>query len=223
MNNFMKLTFCLFLFQVSLRGFSQYRSYDLTVDGDTIDIIDKAGLKQGSWIESRPALRGEPGCEEEGIYKDGQREGYWRRYSLQGDLLAIENYDRGGKSGLQRYYNFLGSLEREENWRAYNPDAPYDTIPVYGEGSNDVLEFKVVKVETYSVKEGIWKYYDPETGRLIRTEEWDRNRLLTPMEDHSRVGKYERKENVEKTPEMKEWERKNAGKKRVVRDGATGM
>lgn len=218
-----KLTFCLFLLLISLRGFSQYTSYDLTVDGDTIDVIDKAGLKQGKWIESIKPMRGEPGCEEEGEYKDGKREGYWRRYSMQGDLLAVEYYMRGGKSGLQRYYSFLGSLEREENWRAYNPDAPYDTIPVYGEGSNDVLQFKVVKAEQYSVKDGIWKFYDPESGRLIRTEEWDRNRLMTPMEDYSRVGKYEKPKNVEKTPEMKEWERKNSGKKRVLRDGATGL
>jgi hypothetical protein len=218
-----KLTFCLFLLQLSLKSFSQYKSYDITVDGDTIDIIDAAGLKQGSWIESKAAMRGEPGCEEEGTYKDGMREGFWRRYSLQGDLLAVENYSRGGKSGLQRYYSFLGGLEREENWRAYNPDAPYDTIPVYGAGNDDVLEFKVVKAEQYSVKDGVWRYYDPETGRLVRSEEWDRNRLMTPQEDYSRAGKYEKPKKVDKTPEMLEWERKNAGKKRVLRDGATGL
>jgi hypothetical protein len=202
---------------------AQYRSFELTQQGDTFNIVDKEGVRKGFWIISYPEVRGEPGFEEEGEYKKGQKHGVWKQFSLQGDLIGVENYRYGGKEGTQRYFNPLGGLLREENWRAFNPDAPYDTIPIYGEGSNEVVNFKVVKAEPYSVKEGDWKFYDPSTGSLIRTEKWERNNLMNPQQPKYGAKRYERKEGVEKTPEMKEWERKNAGKKGVLRDGATGF
>ena len=64
------------------------------------------------------------------------------------DVIAIENYKYGGKDGLSQYYTPLGEVVREENWRAYNPDAPYDTIAVYGTGSNEILSYKIVKSRT---------------------------------------------------------------------------
>ena len=217
------LGFYSMLFFLGYASQAQYKNYDLTVDGDTINAIDQHDLKQGDWVESVGELRGNPGYDEEGKYKNGQKEGYWRRYSSQGDLLAVEHYKLGGKDGEQLYYTFLGKLEREENWRAYNPDAPYDTIAIYGSGSNEIVDMKVVKAEPYSVKDGEWKYYDSETGSLVRTVMWDRNRLLTPQEDRSGVNKYEKSKTIKKTPEMIEWERKNSGKKGGFRDGATGM
>lgn len=203
--------------------FAQYSTFKLNEDGDTLNAIDKKGLKQGHWVESVGEIRGEPGYEEEGAYKDGKKHGYWRKYSLQGDLIAVENYLMGSKDGVQKYYNYLGNLEREESWRGYNPDAPYDTIPVYGEGSNEVLEMKIVKAEPYSVKDGDWKYYDPETRRLLRTETWERNRLMTPEQVRGVIPKYEKPKTVTKPKEMLEWEKKHSGKKGGFRDGATGM
>lgn len=202
---------------------AQYRSFELTEKGDTFNIIDKEGIRMGYWIIAHPDLRGEPGYEEEGEYKKGQKNGIWKIFSLQGDLIGVENYRFGGKDGLQRYFNPTGGLIREENWRAYNPDAPYDTIPIYGEGSNEVMNFKIVKAETYSTKDGEWKFYDPVTGNLIRTETWERNNLMNPQQSRYQSRRYERKDGVEKTAEMLEWERKNAGKKKVYRDGATGF
>ncbi len=95
-----------------------------------------------------------------------RRDGLWRKYTLQSDLIAIENYKYGGKDGLCQYFTPMGDLMREENWRAYNPDQPYDTIPVYGQGNNEILSYKIVKAEQYSVKNGDWTYYDPSTGEL---------------------------------------------------------
>ncbi|HRO18483.1 MAG TPA: hypothetical protein PLU07_09850 [Ferruginibacter sp.] len=197
-----------------------YKSYDLTVDGDTINIIDANGKKQGPWVLRVEEVRGEPGYEEEGMFKDDYKNGYWRRYSLQGDLMGVEHYKFGGKDGLQQYFTFFGNLEREENWRGYNPDAPYDTIAVYGAGSNEIVDFKIVKAEPYSVRHGVWKYYDE--GRLMRSEEYDRNNLVIPKETATAPVKEKPKE-VEKTAEMLEWEKKNRGKKGALRDGRTGM
>jgi hypothetical protein len=210
-----------FLFLIN--GFAQHKSYKLTEKRDTINIVDKNGLKQGKWVIHKDELRGEPGYEEEGIFKNDKREGIWRQYNLTADIIGVENYKLGGKDGVQQYYTYLGDLYREERWRGYNPDAPYDTIPVYGTGSNEVVEFKIVKAEQYSVKHGEWKYFDPGTGRLVKSEKYDRGFLEKPGGAPATTAAKSPYKKPEKTPEMIEWEKKNKGKKKVLRDGKTGM
>jgi len=199
---------------------AQYKTYTLSVNGDTLNAIDNKGLKQGKWIIHVDELRGEPGYEEEGIFVNDKKEDLWRKYTLHSDLIAVENYKYGGKDGLSQYYSPLGEMIREENWRAYNPDAPYDTIAVYGTGSNEILSYKIVKAEQYSIKNGEWTYYDPSTGRIIKSEKYDRGYLL--QEPKTEVVTDEPKK-MTKPPEVLQYEKKNSGKKKVkVRNGQTG-
>ncbi|MEO7767355.1 MAG: hypothetical protein ABIS01_08010 [Ferruginibacter sp.] len=211
---------------------AQYKSYSLSPRGDTVNAIDNKGLKLGKWIVSVGELRGEPGYEEEGVYKNGKKDGTWRRYNTTGDILAIENYRFGGKDGLQEYFSFLGDLQRHEEWHAYNPDVPYDTIPVYGTGSNEIISFKIVKAEQYSVPHGEWKYYEPG-GRLSKYEKYDRGQLLKDKGDEDIATAVATKEVDEtskgkekvKTKEILEYEKKYSKKKRkkLERDGQTGL
>jgi hypothetical protein len=216
------LTILQFLFFTS--GIAQYKTFKLNTEGDTLNVIDKNDNKQGKWVTHIEPLRGEPGFEEEGIYKNNNKEGYWRKYSLTGDIIAVEFYKLGGKDGLQQYYTYLGDLIREENWKGYDPDAPYDTIAVYGPGNNEIIDTKIVKAAQYSVKHGDWKYYETGSGRLVKVEKYDRGHLETPT-DNKKIAAAsapaEKKKEVQKTPEMLEWEKKNKGKKNVVRDGRT--
>jgi hypothetical protein len=200
---------------------AQLKSYQLNPQGDTINAINKEDQKVGKWVIEVGELRGEPGYVEEGMYKKGEKHGFWRKYSSQGDLLAVENYILGGKDGLQQYFNFLGDLEREENWRGYNPDAPYDTIAVYGTGSGEIVDYKLVKAAPYSIKHGEWRFYEPGTGRLLRKEQWSNNNLVNPNAPKTAAKNYVKPDKVEKTPDMLEWERKNRRKKVV--DGRTGL
>ena len=142
---------------------------------------------------------------------------------LTGDLIAVENFIHGGKDGLQQYYNYLGDIEREENWKGFNPDSPYIFIPIYGTGSGEILEMKKVKAEPYSVKHGFWKYYEPG-GRLLRTDEYLNNQLVIPKPKETTVSNdAPKKKEVPKTPEMIEWEKKNSGKKKALREGKTSL
>ncbi len=203
-----------------LKADAQNKTYKLSVKGDTLNAIDRKGMKQGKWVMHVDALRGEPGYEEEGIFFNDKKEGPWRRYTLKGDILAIENYKYGGKDGLSQYFTPLGDLMREENWRGYNPDAPYDTIPVYGTGSNEILSYKIIKAEQYSVKNGDWTYYDPSTGRIMKIEKYDRGHLLDQPKPAETVIDEPMKKIVPK--EVLEYQKKNSGKKKVkVRDGST--
>ncbi|MEO6733710.1 MAG: hypothetical protein ABIN01_20980 [Ferruginibacter sp.] len=213
---------------LAVEGSAQYKEYALSPKGDTLNAIDKKGVKQGKWVSSVPELRGEPGYEEEGTYKDGKKTGTWRRYNSTGDILAIENYRFGGKDGLQEYFSFLGELQRQEEWHAYNPDAPYDTIPVYGTGSNEILSYKIVKAEQYSVPHGEWKYYTQD-GRQSKYERYDRGRLL--KDDNTTTAAVVTKKTEEapkekvKTKEILEYEKKYSKKKRnqLERVGKTGL
>ena len=205
---------------------AQLKSYKISIKGDTINKIDKKGSKQGKFVLRKEELRGEPGFEEEGMYKNDAKEGIWRRYNLMGDPIGFETYMHGGKDGPQQYYSPLGELLREESWKGYNPEAPYDTIAIYGTGSNEIVDFKVVKAEQYSVKHGFWKYYEAVTGRLFKTEEWDRNNIVLPNVPKKEVSGNSLKgikKEIAKTPEMLEWEKKNKGKKNVIRNGQTGL
>ena len=214
------LTIIQFLFLMN--GAAQYKTYKFSAEGDTLNAIDKNDMKQGKWMLHVEPLRGEPGYEEEGMFVKNNKEGIWRKYSLTGDIIAVEFYKLGGKDGVQQYYTYLGDLIREESWRGYDPDAPYDTVAVYGEGNNEIIEYKIVKAEQYSVKHGEWKYFDAGTGRLVKVEKYERGHLETPGDNtKTATPAAAKKKEVEKTPEMLEWEKKNKGKKKVVRDGRT--
>jgi len=204
-----------------MNGSAQYKTWQINAERDTINAIDHNNMKQGKWVIHVEPLRGEPGYEEEGIFKNDKKEGIWRQYSLAGDIIAVEFYKMGGKDGIQQYYTYLGDLIREESWRGYNPDAPYDTIAVYGEGNNEIIDYKIEKAEQYSVRHGDWKYFDAGTGRLVKVETYERGHLQTPGAPKTVAAPAEKKKEVEKTPEMLDWEKKNKGKKKVLRDGRT--
>ena len=211
------------LFLFFINGNAQYKSFKLTEQGDTINAVDKSDLKQGKWVIHIDEVRGEPGYEEEGIFKNDKKEGIWRLYNLTGDIIGVENYKLGGKHGLQQYYTYLGDLYREENWRGYDPESPFDTVAVYGTGSNEIVDYKIVKAEQYSVKHGEWRYYEPSTGRLVKSEKSDRGLLEKPGGQTTPViSAVDKTKKPDKTPEMLEWEKKNKGKKKVIRDGRTG-
>lgn len=212
------LIFCAFFTGLTVNG--QYKSYQIAVNGDTINVVDKQGLKQGPWVVHVDPLRGEPGYEEEGYFVHGKKEGAWRRYTLSGDFIALETFRKGDKDGRSQYYSAFGELLREENWRAYNPDAPYDTIPIYGKENNQIESFKIVKAEPYSVKHGDWIWYDGQTGRIARIETYDRGHLQKPAKTSEFVSEEEPMKKI-KPQEVLDYEKKNSGKRVKLRDGRT--
>lgn len=224
----MKLVFFLFIF-ISFSGVAQYKSYKLTATRDTINIVDQSGVKQGRWVSKMPGLRGEPGYDEEGMYKDGKKEGTWRMYTGMGDLFAVERYRWGNKDGINQYFNIAGLL-RQESWKAVNPDNPYDTIDVPDIIDPYKVTRRVIKIEGTAVKHGPWKYFDNATGALIKTDTYFLDKLQDPNAQLV-VGEIPATADLTKTAKapakakpqaVLDFEKKNAGKKKVkVIDGRT--
>lgn len=205
---------------------AQNKSFIISPKGDTLNNVDKNNLKQGKWVITVSELRGEPGYEEEGYYKAGKKTGPWRKYNTTGDILAVENYKAGGKEGVQEYFSFLGDLLRHEEWKGYDPETPFDTIAVYGQGNNQISSYKIVKAEQYSVPNGIWKYYSAGE-KFIKAENYDHGRLLKEDGSTAVVTKKvtEVAEEKVKTKEILEYEKKYSKKKRkqMERDGKTAL
>lgn len=206
---------------ISIDGFSQWKTYILSVNGDTLNRVDMKDRKQGPWTHKYETVRGEPGYEEEGWYKNNRKEGEWRLFSLSGDLVGVENYKWGFKDGVCLYYTTHGELKLEQGWKALNPDKEYDTIDVEDLDKLDSYRKVIVKNEGASLKHGVWKYYEAESGRIVRTESYELGKLKSePVATAPNTGE---KKVVAKPKEVLEFEKKNAGKKKIkVRDGSTG-
>ena len=224
---------------LSASSYSQkWKSYIIGVKGDTLNRVDMKGLKQGPWVVHVDELRGERGYEEEGFFLNGKKDGTWRRFSLEGDLTAVENYRWGGKDGKSIYLTTQGSPIREESWKAVNPDSPYDTVNVYDPNNPDkIIAKQVIKLEGYSLKHGAWKHYDQFTGRLEKTDYlyFDKPARKTGIDDdelapidvsnendENTAAANDKKKAVPKPKEVVEFEKKKPGKKKItVRDGST--
>ena len=216
-----------FFLLFSIIAKSQYKSFRLGSKGDTLNIVDNKGIKQGKWLVKVAPLRGEPGFEEEGTFLNGRKEGIWRKFNMMGDLLAVENYRWGNKNGICRYYTISGP-EREESWRAINPEKTYDTIDVADLMDPNKFEKVIVKNEGNSLRHGTWKYYYPISGKLISTETYFLDKLQEPSSIESKpiqtpigIDTVKTKPAV-KTKEILEYEKKTSGKKNKLRDGRTG-
>jgi hypothetical protein len=209
------------LLLVSVNGYSQLKSYIIGVKGDTLNKVDSKGMKQGKWVNHYDIIREEPGYEEEGQYINNRKEGGWRLYTLDGDLAGLENYRWGNKDGVCQYFNKAGALVREEGWRAMNPDKPYDTLEIEDIDNLNHYHTVIVKNEGVAIKHGTWKFYDPSTGMISRTETYTLGKRELPKSEPVTDSATTVKKSMAKPKEVQEYEKKNAGKKRIrVRDGA---
>jgi hypothetical protein len=231
------LLFCL----LSFSGFAQYKSYVVGVKGDTLNRVDLKGRKQGRWVEKVDNLKGERGYEEQGFYLNGQKEGQWQRFSLDGDLVAIEQYKWGYKNGKSVYMTPMGDPLREESWKAVNPENPYDTIDVMDpDNPFRVIEKRIIKLEGTALRHGTWRFYDPFSGKLEKKEEYIFDKLKRSGEDGEddlapidvtagqkpayQAKTEEEKKKMPKPQAIVDYEKKNAGKKKIrVRDGSAGF
>lgn len=214
----MKLLLPVLLF-TCFNSFAQWKDYRLINDGkDTINRIDQDGKKQFEWLVKVESVRGEPGYEEEGMFVNDRKEGEWRVFNLMGDLTAIEHYRWGLKDGVAQYFTIHGTLRMEQSWKALNPDKMYDTLQVEDIDKLNSYREVIVKNEGAALKHGTWKIYDPESGALLKTENYEFGKL---QQDNSTAALPAEPKKVAKPKEVMEFEKTKKKKKIRYQDGST--
>jgi hypothetical protein len=66
-----------------------------------------------------------------------------------------------------------------------NPLNPYDTIMVPDLTNPDLMVEKIVKQESAEIRHGLWRYYDPSTGQVVKTEKFVYGKLEGPKKEAS--------------------------------------
>jgi len=221
----------------AVQSTAQWKSFELSPRGDTLNRVDQQGRRQGPWYLSVPEIRGERGYDEQGYFVDDKKEGEWSKFTPEGVLIAEEKYRWGLLNGLQRYYTPFGGLLRTESWRAIDPSNATDTVLVYDlNDPNKVIGSVVVKNEGVAFRHGRFTYYDPRTGKVEERLEYVMNRLKEDNEQASGINLDPRtkpvytptvdtigNKKITEPPVIQQFDKKNSGKKPVrVRDGATG-
>jgi hypothetical protein len=140
------------------------------------NLKDGQGKPQGFWYVQHEARMGEPPFTEFGSYDHGRKTGLWYKVDAEGSLVAVERYANNTLHGESKYFE-SGRLAVTGIYRGLNPAQDYDTIwvpdPVTG-----VEKPVVISTERGSLRHGLWRYYDTQTGRLAREEEYQVDDLI---------------------------------------------
>jgi len=119
-----KIIYILFFCFLAVCGFSQksnglYQSYE-TFLGDTINRVDKTGMKQGRWIYFGKDRKGwmnrmfkRDQVAEEGRYTDDKKQKLWKSYHATGKLKSEINYIDDEPEGKARFFNADGKIMLE--------------------------------------------------------------------------------------------------------------
>ncbi len=92
-----------FLFASSIKA----QSFEF-IEGDTINLTDENGLKQGHWIDIEKRT--------EGNFFNNKQEGVWKAYYTNKNIKSEITYLNGEKKGYARIYYEDGNIAEEGTW-----------------------------------------------------------------------------------------------------------
>jgi antitoxin component YwqK of YwqJK toxin-antitoxin module len=137
---------------------------------------DAKGKPQGQWVVQYPARMGEDAYAEWGNYEHGIKYGTWYKFDGDAQVTAIEHFRNGVLDGEVKYFE-RGTLVCVGNYRGLNPRYEFDTIFVNDPVTNE--EFKrIIPTDRGQVKQGLWRFYDAQTGRLEREVDYQLDEVL---------------------------------------------
>lgn len=139
--------------------------------------LDKDGQRSGPWWITNPAGLGESAYSEFGNYTAGIKYGKWYKIDHEGDITAVETYRYGRLDGEAKYYT-KGILYASGSYRTfYTGGGARDSIWVM-DPNTDIEHRREVLSDTNTVRHGVWRFYDEETGKLLREEEYELDSLI---------------------------------------------
>lgn len=136
----------------------------------TINKYSRSGKRHGMWVNIKKEKLGEPAYTEFGKYIEGKKYGIWYKLDKKGDIVAKETYRNDVLDGEVKLYE-NGRLSCVGVYRGLNPTQQYDSI-VIEDPITGVQQLVGIASEMGTVKHGMWYFYDTETGRMNREEEY---------------------------------------------------
>ncbi|MGX5816788.1 toxin-antitoxin system YwqK family antitoxin [Chitinophaga lutea] len=146
----------------------------VSASAQDVNKTDAKKRKQGPWVEQVESIRGEPGYSWEGVYKNDRKEGVWKKYTINGDLMAEETFLQGALQGLCKYYYPNGKISATGQMIAIDLEGQKDTVVTIDPVSGEESLMEVVR-KGNSVRQGEWRLYD-EDGNMVR-ETYERGEL----------------------------------------------
>ena len=153
---------------VFFSSISVAQSYEV-IDGDTINVVDANGLKQGFWrIFGR--MKKLPGYQpdqvvEEGNYKDSKKQGIWKRFFPNGKVKDEIEYVNNRPNGYYRTYYENGQVQEEGVWQRNRNVGQFKR---YYENGQVAQEFNFNET---GKRDGKQVYYY-ENGQVMIEGEW---------------------------------------------------
>lgn len=146
----------------------------------TVNQYDGKGLPHGVWVNAQPEKMGEPAFMEFGKYDHGNKSGAWYKLDNAGEMIAMETFRNNVLDGEVKYF-YRNQLTSTGYYRGLNPEREFDTI-VVEDPITGLESLKPVHNDNYTVRHGQWRFYDYETGRLVREEEYQVDSLIYSKE-----------------------------------------
>ncbi len=104
----------LILFFVLLSNVVFAQSFEI-YKGDTVNMVDKEGKRQGKWIFFNDEYKN--GISVIGFYKDGKKDGVWTTFYPNGNIKSIITYNNNKQDGIVKIYYEDGTLNEEGYWK----------------------------------------------------------------------------------------------------------
>jgi len=123
---------------------------------------------------------GEPAYTEAGYYNHGTKNGPWYKIDSEGELMVIENYRDDLKDGEVKYYE-EGKLSCIGHYKSLKQGQKLDTIVIVDPISH-LESYRAVPTDAGTMRHGMWQYYNTETKRLIREEEYVLDEIIYQKE-----------------------------------------
>ncbi len=142
--------------------------------------VDGKGVRTGFWWITNNERMGEGAYTEFGHYDHGNKTGRWYKMDGENNLISIESYKDDVLNGEVRYFE-KGKLTSIGHYRGINHRSLYDTIVVVDPGTGSERQ-RALLAEKGSLRHGTWRYYDSQTGKLLREEEYQVDNLIYKKE-----------------------------------------
>ena len=150
----------------------------LVYEGDTVNVVDANGMKQGLWLNFDSS---NSKVIEKGTYKDNKKDGEWIQFFPNGNLKHKINFRGGIANGAAMFYYENGKLWEKGTWVIDHWVGAYQFFYPSGQIAYDWKYNKIGK------RTGEQKYYH-ENGNVKYVGDWENGKTVGSLKIYSQEG-----------------------------------